>query len=165
MWNSCTCFRPFDLPREFSGMFVCIVCVPLSGNAARAATHIVTLYTMNYCVQLVPVWCPNFHWSLDSHTVPALCQKWASSCRNNDFRHIASIELWNALKNIWCLLKTQVNKNPWQFVYKCIRSRGVAISITHLVLKHLDTKVYACLLFIDFSSAINEAQPFLLHLF
>ena len=64
------------------------------------------------------------------------------------------------------LLKTEVNKklDPWQFSYKRGRSTDDAkSSITHLVLKHLeDPKADARLLFIDFSSAFNKIQPFIL---
>lgn len=64
------------------------------------------------------------------------------------------------------LLKIEVTPqlDPWQFAYKQGRSTEDAVGgITHLVLKHLeDTKAYARLLFIDFSSAFNSLQPYLL---
>ena len=64
------------------------------------------------------------------------------------------------------LLKSEVMSklDPWQFAYRQGRSTDDAVgSITHLVSKHLDdSKAYARLLFIDFSSAFNTLQPYLL---
>lgn len=126
--------------------------------------------------ELIPACCPIFQRSLDSHTVPALWKKAAITpvpkkpcpTENNDFRPIAltSIVMKCFEKYMVSLLKTEVNPklDPWQFAYKHHRSTNDAVSsITHLVLKHLeDPKAYARLLFIDFSSAFNTIQPFLL---
>lgn len=65
--------------------------------------------------------------------------------------HCVYIEKWSIL-------------DPWQFAYKRGRSAEDAVgSIIHLVSKHLeDSKEYAHLLFIDFSSAFNIVQAYLL---
>ena len=51
--------------------------------------------------------------------------------------------------------------DPLQFAYKAGRSVDDAVSIlVHNVLQYLDTpKKYACILFVDFSSAFNTIVP------
>lgn len=64
------------------------------------------------------------------------------------------------------MLKADVKSklDPLQFAYRQGRSTDDAITaIMHLVLKHLeDSRAYARLLFIDFSSSFNTLQPYLL---
>lgn len=54
--------------------------------------------------------------------------------------------------------------DPLQFAYRKARGMGDAInSLMYLVLNHLEVSdAYAQLLFIDFSSAINTIQPYVL---
>lgn len=126
--------------------------------------------------ELTPAWCPLFQRSLDSHTVPALWKKTvitpvpkrSCSVENNVYRPVAltSIVMKCFEKYIVSLLKIEVNPelDPWQFAYRKGRSTDDAVSsITHLALRHQeDTKAYARLLFVDFSSAFNTLQPSLL---
>ncbi|KAF7645306.1 hypothetical protein LDENG_00206710 [Lucifuga dentata] len=68
-------------------------------------------------------------------------------------------------KCVVAMLKEDVNSlDPLQFAYRQGRGTDDAInSIVHLVLKHLeDPRAYARMLFIDFSSAFNMIQPFIL---
>lgn len=63
-------------------------------------------------------------------------------------------------------LRAQVQHllDPYQFAYKDKRGTADALCTTsHLILKHLEnTKAYARLLFIDFSSAFNTIVPHIL---
>lgn len=122
------------------------------------------------------MWGMLFQRSLDLYRVPALWKrlmitsipKKPHPSENNDFRPIAltSIVMKCFEKYIVSILKSEVSSklDPWQFAYKRGRSAEDAVgSIIHLVSKHLeDSKEYAHLLFIDFSSAFNTVQAYLL---
>ena len=114
--------------------------------------------------ELTPAWCPLFQ-----QTVITPVPKKPNSSENNDYRPVAltSIVMKCFEKYVVSLLRAEIDSklDPWQFAYKQGRSTDDAFGcITHLVLnKHLeDTKAYARLLFIDFSSAFNTLQPYLL---
>ena len=126
--------------------------------------------------ELSVAWCPIFQKSLDRCTVPALWKrsiiipvpKISCPSTDNDFRPIAltSVVMKCFEKLVVNLLKAEVSVDidPLQFAYRQGRGTEDAVtSVTHLISKHLeDTKAYARVLFIDFSSAFNTIQPHLL---
>ncbi|KAF7646764.1 hypothetical protein LDENG_00182510, partial [Lucifuga dentata] len=133
----------------------------------------ISAFLLNCAEELTPAWCPIFQQSLDTQTVYSNCSrsviipvpKKAHPTENNDFRAVAltSVVMKCFEKCVVAMLKEDVNSrlDPLQFAYRQRRSTGDAINSTvHLVLKHLeDPRVYARMLFIDFSSA-NSAFYF-----
>lgn len=87
---------------------------------------------------------------------------------DNDYRPIAltSVVMKCLEKILVPLLRADTDplQDPLQFAYRYRKGTDDAVnSITHLILKHLeDSKAYARLLFVDFSSAFNTVQPHLL---
>ena len=126
-----------------------------------------------FAEELALAWCPIFQLSVDSHRVPIL---WKTSyitpvpkiiCpkENNDYRPVVLTSI--VMKCLECLvacklrLDVQDYIDPFQYAYRQGRGTYDAVNtVVHLILKHLDKpKVYARLLFIDFSSVFNLIQP------
>ena len=134
------------------------------------------LLLKTFAEELTPAWCPIFQSSIDFHKVPAIWKKSTiipipkKSCpkENNDYRPVAltPIVMKCFEKYMVTKLKAEIGPklDPQQFAYRQGRGTDDAITgITHLALKHLEAPgAYARLLFIDFSSAFNSLQPYLL---
>ncbi len=86
----------------------------------------------------------------------------------NDFRPVAltSCVMKSFEKYMVSVLKTEVNSilDPLQFAYRQAHSTEDAVNtVAYFITKHLEnSKAYARLLFVDFSSAFNIVNPHLL---
>lgn len=140
---------------------------------ASGPDRIPPLILHNFAWELSAAWCPVFQLSVDTHTIPT---EWKRSIiipvpkkpcprENNDFRPVAltSVIMKSFERVMLSKLRPQVQNllDPYQFAYKDRRSTGDALCTTsHLILKHLEnSKAYARLLFMDFSSAFNTIIP------
>ena len=125
--------------------------------------------------ELAPIVRYLFQQSVDTHTVPCL---WKSSCivpipkkprpsQNNDYRLVALTSLMmKCLERLLRRIFTETPhfQDPHQFAYRRNRSTEDAIlTLVHHAQKHLDPpKTSARILFLDFSSAFNTIQPYIL---
>jgi hypothetical protein len=126
--------------------------------------------------QLSGVFRDLFQASLNTHFIPALWKmsnvipvpKKVNPTVNNDYRPVALTSI--AMKCFEKIVKTLLLKDtdhlldPMQFAYR--PKRGVedaTLTLLNSIYMHLDTsRSYVRLLFVDFSSAFNTIQPYLL---
>ncbi|KAK0155032.1 RNA-directed DNA polymerase from mobile element jockey [Merluccius polli] len=145
----------------------------LHTKKATGPDGISALLLKTFARELAPAWSPLFQLSVDSHSIPKVWKRAIiipvpkKSCpkNNNDFRPVALTSIvMKAFERIMVgYLKQEVQHllDPYQFAYQNNRGTDDALNITtHLILKHLEnSKAYARLLFMDFSSAFNTILP------
>ena len=126
--------------------------------------------------ELAEAWCPIYQKSLDTHTVPSVWKdsviipvpKKACCKENNDYRPVAltSVIMKCFEKIIISYLKAAVGCSLDTFQFAYISNRGIedaVLALDYFLLKHLEnSKAYARLLLVDFSSAFNTIQSHLL---
>ena len=126
--------------------------------------------------ELAEAWCPIYQKSLDSSIVPSTWKdsviipvpKKASCKENNDYRPVAltSVIMKCFEKIIINFLKAAVgcSLDTFQFAYRSNRGiEDAVLALDYFLLKHLEnSKHYARLLLVDFSSAFNTIQSHLL---
>ncbi|KAI2650245.1 RNA-directed DNA polymerase from mobile element jockey [Labeo rohita] len=148
-------FNELDVIKVFKG------CKKKTSGPDNIGEHLIKVCAE----QLAPVFCYIFQWSLALQRVPKL---WKQATvvpvpKTANSTNISNNEMFEKLVKEE-LSKTKNLLDPLQFAYR--RQRGVedaTATLLNLVLKHLEgNKTYIKPLFVDFSSAFNLLQPYIL---
>ncbi|XDV11492.1 hypothetical protein PO909_000423 [Leuciscus waleckii] len=181
--------RPFYLPREFPQIFISVVYIHPKNKAdvrscfgqvkvgkSPGPDHIGGRLLRNCAEQLSEIYSFIFNESLQLSKVPRLWKdaivmpiaKKNYSTSLKDYRPVALTSLvmksFEKIVRKEILASTQSALDPMQFAYRS--GRGVddaTCTLLNMILRHLEgKKTHVRLLFIDFSSAFNCVQPFIL---